>query len=284
MQLAGVAPGLLYAVQAGKVWKCMIKKHGSKADEELNAILRDKYGCDLNTCDADQREILSKKSPGAEFPHSPQPHTHAEAKGDTEGGGRGTKKDENKNDDPGSNSTSSPVPSSPSPGKPPLSARPTPSPSPTGVDKGKSGKGSLLKQAVSMSPGTSPMGGETELPLTVGAEKPKNSTKLPASQLATPPLRPIKTPLGQTSPAADAATQEMLVARLEAFYEIVNPGECHISFRCRPLTLWCRSKLIVASIFFLLQNRSSGAGRKAGEKIQQQSLTPQSRPARKVWM
>jgi hypothetical protein len=77
----------------------------------------------------------------------------------------------------------------------------------------------------------------SELPRTVGTSKPRrgsfpgDNSFSPSQQLATPPFRPLAAPEGG-SPGMNDATREMLVAKLEAFYEVVNPGKCGVrSFR-----------------------------------------------------
>ncbi len=73
----------------------------------------------------------------------------------------------------------------------------------------------------------------SELLRTVGTSKPRrgsfpgDNTFSPSQQLATPPFRPLAAPEGE-SPGINDATREMLVAKLEAFYEVVNSGKCDV--------------------------------------------------------
>ena len=72
---------------------------------------------------------------------------------------------------------------------------------------------------------------ETEMPTTTGLLKAKGnaSPSEMASQLATPPMRPLTKDNDTTSPVIDDAVLEMLVARLEAFYQFVNPDQVDVA-------------------------------------------------------
>ena len=78
-------------------------------------------------------------------------------------------------------------------------------------------------QANSPPRGTLPTTNDLDLPHTVGSSKSKASLQNLAGQLTTPPLRPIVA--SNTDSSANDSRTEMLVAKLEAFYELVNPGK-----------------------------------------------------------
>ena len=70
---------------------------------------------------------------------------------------------------------------------------------------------------------------ETELLKTVGASKPHGGQTSMANELATPPMRPISGTDAQDALRVDDAVHEMLVAKLEAFYEVVNPDQVDLA-------------------------------------------------------
>ena len=113
------------------------------------------------------------------------------------------------------------------------------------------------------------------IPTTVGPYNSKSSQQSKNS-LATPPLRPISSP---NIDAPDDAIQEMLVAKLENFYQVVNPGQCNDN----SFALLLGMCLIVSLLLTWRQViRSNGSSRKIGETIQQQFGAFESGVARKV--
>jgi hypothetical protein len=112
-------------------------------------------------------------------------------------------------------------------------------------DKGKSPKN---KEALKIKPSKSPhldvpdgqaaaphpskdgVPSSPEEPKTVGSMKAHASQTLP-NQLATPPMRPISTSGTGMPPGVDDGVAEMLVAKLETFYETVNPDQVELAER-----------------------------------------------------
>lgn len=150
---------------------------------------------------------------------------------------------------------------------PPPVKMPSPSPPP----------GSTLFKQGTRAPvgGTRAPAEKVAIPTTVGPYNSKSSQQS-RNSLATPPLRPISSP---NIDSPDDAIQEMLVAKLENFYQVVNPGQCNDNSFALPLGM-C---LIVSLLLTWRQViRSKGSSRKIGETIQQQFGAFESGVARKV--
>lgn len=75
-----------------------------------------------------------------------------------------------------------------------------------------------------------PSSTEDTEPQTIGSMKAHAALTLP-DQLATPPMRPISSSGTDMSPGVDDGVAEMLVAKLETFYETVNPDQVELAER-----------------------------------------------------